>query len=68
MDKFLVNGQIAKRMYMDDEVTAVFNDMVFVMAHDEADAEYLFEKHWKDKTDEYSVYYRVVWCKTVRTI
>ncbi len=67
MDKFLVNGQIDKRVYMQEQ-EEFFNDIAFVMAHDEADAEYLFEKHWKDKTDEYSVYYRVVWCKTVRTI
>lgn len=67
MEKFLVRGQITKREYMQDD-EEIIDDMAFVMAYDKAAAEYLFEEHWKNKTSEYSVYYRVVWCETVRTI
>lgn len=67
MDKYLVRGKIAERQYMKQE-DEVFEDMAFVEAFDEADAEYRYEKHWSAKTQEYSVYYRVLYCETVRTI
>lgn len=67
MEKFLVKGQINMRLYAQDK-HEVIEDMAFVYAHDEHDAEYLFEKHWEDKTDKYSVYYSVQWCECVRTI
>lgn len=67
MEKFLVKGQISKRGYMQENVETI-DDMAFVYANDEDDAESLFKKHWKDKTEEHSVYYSVRWCECVRTI
>lgn len=55
---FLVTAKVRFTQYMSDEVD-YFDDQRIIEAVDEEDARQTIETFWKDKTDEYSVYYSV---------
>ena len=65
MIPYIVKGTVSITPYMDD--TYEIEDIRIVMAQDENDAKLKYEDYWNDKTDEYSVYYRVS-CNVMETI
>jgi hypothetical protein len=65
MIPYIVKGSVYVSPYMGDTYTV--EDIRIVMAADEEDARLKYEDYWNDKTDEYSVYYRVN-CTVMETI
>lgn len=52
---FLVEGTVYRTPYMGDEES--FPHRTLVEADSAEEAEHKYEQWWRDKTDEYSVYY-----------
>lgn len=65
MIPYIVKGHVQVTPYMGNPY--VIEDIRIVMAVDEEDARLKYEDYWGDKTDEYSVYYRVN-CTVMETI
>jgi hypothetical protein len=61
----LVKGTVYVSPYMGDTYST--EDIRIVMANDDEDARLKYEDYWNDKTDEYSVYYRVN-CTVMETV
>jgi hypothetical protein len=55
MEYFLVKGIVYKTFYMGEETR--FDDIRLVKANSIEEAEQKYEDYWRNKTDEYSVYY-----------
>lgn len=65
MIPYLVKGTVYVTPYMGDTYTT--KDIRIVMADDETDARLKYEDFWNDKTDQYSIYYRVN-CDVMETL
>lgn len=65
MIPYIVKGTVYVTPYMGDTYTV--EDIRIVMANDEDDAKLKYDEYWNDKTDEYSVYYRVS-CTVMETV
>lgn len=65
MIPYIVKGTVYVTPYMGDTYTV--EDIRIVLANDEEDAKLKYEEYWNNKTDEYSVYYRVN-CTVMETI
>lgn len=55
MEYFLVRGTVYMTPYMGDQTS--FEDIKLVKANSVEEAEQKYEDYWRNKTDEYSVYY-----------
>ena len=65
MNFYLVKGTVYRTEYMNDEES--FEDMRLVRAKDALEAHEKYENYWRDKTIEYSVYYRAM-CDVLETV